>query len=175
MRYRRADVPGATYFFTVNIAERSKTLLVDHVGVLRMAMRRVKEIHPFEIEAIVILPDHLHAIWTLPQNDADFSMRWNLIKGTFSRNIPGNESISTSRRKKGERGIWQRRFWEHLIRNESDFERHVDYIHYNPVKHGYVPKADEWTFSSIHRFMKNGIIPVDWAGGENEEGNYGEP
>ncbi len=174
MRYRRADVPGATYFFTVNLAERRKTLLVDHVDVLREATKKVKQNHTFKIDAIVILPDHLHAIWTLPESDADFSKRWNLIKGSFSRTLAKAERISTSRKNKGERGIWQRRFWEHLIRDENDFERHVDYIHYNPVKHGYVNKPTDWKHSSVHRFIEKKLISPCWAGCDEDEGRYGE-
>ncbi len=119
MRYRRANVKGGTYFFTVNLAERRLCLLVDYVDDLRDAVRTVKQKHPFYIDAFVVLPDHLHAIWTLPKNDADFDMRWMLIKGNFSRCMPKNERRNASRVKKGERGIWQRRYWEHLIRDEG--------------------------------------------------------
>ncbi|PNT85618.1 REP-associated tyrosine transposase [Coxiella burnetii] len=111
---------------------------------LRLSFSQVKLNHPFKIEAIVILPDHLHMIMTLPENDAKYSQRWNLIKGYFSRSIEKNERISMSRKSKRERGIWQRRFWEHLIRNEDVFEKHVNYIHYNPVKHGCVENPMDW-------------------------------
>lgn len=176
MRYRRADVKGGTYFFTVNIAQRHLRLLLDHVEILRDAVKTVKQRHPFYIDAFVVLPDHLHAIWTLPPDDADFATRWMLIKSDFSRKIAMNEHRNASRISKGERGIWQRRYWEHLIRDENDFERHVDYIHYNPVKHGYVRQASEWSYSSIHRYIKAGIITNDWGGGvdSNGEGGYGE-
>ncbi len=174
MRYRRSDVPGASYFFTVNLAERRKTLLVDYVDMLREAMKKVKQNHPFCIDAIVIMPDHLHTIWTLPKDDADFSKRWGLIKAMFSRCLEKTERISTSRLDKGERGIWQRRFWEHLIRDDHDYERHVDYIHYNPVKHGYVNRPTEWQYSSIHRFIEQGSIAPDWSGCNKIEGEYGE-
>ena len=107
-------------------------------------------------------------------NDADYPTRWRLIKSTFSRALPQSERISTSRRKKGERGIWQRRYWEHLIKDEKDFERHVDYIHYNPVKHGYVQSPVDWPYSSIHRYIHKGIIPSDWAVNGNLEGCFGE-
>jgi len=137
MRYRRADVKGGTYFFAVNLLERNRTLLVDHVDVLRKVMREVKGRHPFQIDAMVILPDHLHAMWTMPEGDADFPKRWMLIKAGFSRRISEGEPRSASRQAKGERGIWQRRYWEHFIRDERDFAEHVDYIHYNPVKHGH--------------------------------------
>ena len=136
MRYRRAYHAGATYFFTVNLADRSLRLLVDHIDALRDAVRHVRRDHPFNIIAWVVLPDHLHAIWQLPDGDADFSTRWALIKANFSRRVPTGERIRDSRRQKGERGIWQRRFWEHLIRDDRDLQIHVDYIHFNPVKHG---------------------------------------
>ncbi|MEX1201590.1 MAG: transposase [Methylophaga sp.] len=161
MRYRRSDVAGATYFFTVNLLDRKQTLLTDHVDTLRRCIIRVKQRYPFTIDAMVILPDHLHAIWTLPEDDADFPMRWMLIKSAFSRALPKTDNISQSRRSKRERGIWQRRYWEHLIRDELDYARHVDYIHYNPVKHGYVERATDWSYSSIHRFIRDGRIRPD--------------
>jgi len=174
MRYRRADVTGGNYFFTVNLAERKKTLLVDYADELRDAVKWVKQRHPFEIDAMVVLPDHLHAIWTLPHNDADFSTRWGLIKAVFSRSIKPGERISLSRHVKGERGVWQRRFWEHLIRNDEDFERHVNDIHYNPVKHGYVKTPGEWQWSSIHRFTKEGVLKKDWVIADDFDGHFGE-
>jgi len=167
-------VRGGTYFFTVNLAERHLRLLSDHVDILRSAVKAVKQRHPFHIDAFVVLPDHLHAIWTLPEHDADFATRWMLIKAGFSRYIIRDECRSASRISKGERGIWQRRYWEHLIRDDDDFERHIDYIHYNPVKHGYVNRAAEWSCSSIHRYIKAGIIASDWGGGSGGEGGYGE-
>src|SRR6267142_264912 len=164
MRYRRADVPGGTYFFTVNLAERKRTLLVDHVDVLRAVIQKVKALHPFRIDAMVILPDHLHAVWTLPVGDCDYPTRWMLIKTGFSRQIPKDERRSESRQAKGERSIWQRRYWEHLIRDDRDFARHADYIHYNPVKHGYVKRVEDWPHSTFHRFVARGIYPSDWGG-----------
>ncbi|WP_430009518.1 REP-associated tyrosine transposase [Methylophaga lonarensis] len=163
MRYRRTDVAGASYFFTVNLQNRRQTLLTDHIALLRDCFRTVKQRHPFSIDAIVILPEHLHAIWTLPEDDADFSMRWMLIKSAFSRGLPKTEHIRHSQQRKRERGIWQRRYWEHLIRDDLDYSRHIDYIHYNPVKHGYVDKAVDWPYSSIHRFVGNGMITNDWG------------
>ncbi|MBL8527362.1 MAG: transposase [Burkholderiales bacterium] len=142
MRYRRANVAGASYFFTV-AADRRSNLLVKHVDALREALRQVKRTHPLRIDAMV-LPDHLHALWTLPSHDADFATRWMLIKAGFSRRLPATEARTPSRLAKRERGIWQRRYWEHLIRDERDFARHVDYIHFNPVKHGLVARAGEW-------------------------------
>jgi putative transposase len=163
MRYRRADVAGATYFFTVNLLDRQQTLLTDHISLLKRCVRTVKHHHPFQINAMVVLPDHLHAIWTLPDGDANFSKRWMLIKSAFSRSLPKTAYLKTNRIAKRERGIWQRRFWEHLIRNEADYERHVDYIHFNPVKHGYVDRAADWPYSSIHRFIREGLFRPDWG------------
>jgi putative transposase len=172
-QYRRSLTPGSTYFFTVNLANRRSKLLTSHVEVLREAFAAVKAAHPFVIDAMVILPDHLHAVWTLPPDDADYALRWRLIKTRFSRAMPRTERRSFSREAKGERGIWQRRYWEHEIRDEIDMQRHVDYIHINPVKHGYVARAADWPHSSIHRFIGRGDLPRDWAC-ECEEFGMGE-
>ncbi len=163
VRYRRANVAGATYFFTVNLADRSSQLLLEHVALLREAVKYVQLRHPFEIIAMVVMPDHLHAIWQLPQGDARFAIRWSLIKATFSRKLPKGEWVGRSRVSKRERGIWQRRYWEHQIRDDDDLEKHVAYIHYNPVKHGYVQQARDWPYSSIHREIARGNIDEDWA------------
>ncbi len=172
--YRRNRVPGACYFFTANLADRSQSLLVDHVDSLRSAFRYTLDRHPFTVDAMVVLPDHLHAVWTLPDGDGDFALRWRLIKTVFSRAIPRTERLSSSREAKGERGIWQRRYWEHTIREEADFSRHVDYIHINPVKHGLVGRVADWEFSSFHRYVKAGVLPVDWAGDVGQELDCGE-
>jgi len=173
--YRRNFIARGSFFFTVNLAERRLSLLTSHIDEFRNAIRETRECHPFIIDAIVVLPDHLHAVWTLPEGDADFATRWRLMKSTFSRSIPGGEQISSSRAAKGERGIWQRRYWEHTIRNESDFERHVDYIHINPVKHGLVTRVRDWPHSSFHRMVRLGIYPEDWAGDvPGGEGGFGE-
>ncbi len=174
--YTRAFIPGGTFFFTVNLADRSKTLLTDHTDKLRDNLRIVRDRHPFHIDAIVILPDHLHAIWTLPPGDADYPVRWALIKAGFSRGLPRIERIGSSRIAKGERGIWQRRYWEHQIRDESDYARHIDYIHYNPVKHGYVKSPIDWPQSSIHRYVREGILPSDWGANyaETQVAGWGE-
>lgn len=165
MRYRRALIFGASYFFTVNLADRSARLLVERIADLREVVRDVRRAHPFEIVAWVVLPDHLHAVWTLPDGDADYATRWGLIKAGFSRRIPKGERIRASRVRKGERGIWQRRFWEHLIRDEQDYVAHVDYIHINPLKHGLVTRVRDWPLSSFHRYVQRGTLPIDWAGG----------
>lgn len=163
-QYRRTSIPGATWFFTVNLAERKgNRLLIDEIEELRAAFRKVQAAHSFQIDAAVILPDHLHCIWTLPSNDSDFSTRWGLIKANFSRSTENRERLSESRRKRGERGIWQRRFWEHLIRDEEDFIRHTDYIHWNPVKHGWVKKVVDWPHSSFHAYLRRGLYDSNWG------------
>lgn len=178
MRYRQADVAGGTYFFTVNLAEWRRTLLVDYVDLLRTVLREVKTRHPFHIDAMVISPDQLRALWTLlPTGDCDYPMRWMLIKAGFSRCLPTGERRGKSRITKSERGIWQRRYWEHVIRDESDYGKHVDYIHYNLVKHGYVKRAYEWPHSSIHRHIARGVIAPNWGTSDllDDKGGLGEP
>ena len=162
--YRRFQHPGATWFFTVNLAERhGNRLLIDRIDLLRMAFAHVKAMHPYAIDAIVILPEHLHCILTLPEGDSDFSTRWGLIKAYFSRHIAKGERISSSREKRGERGLWQRRFWEHLIRDEADYQQHIDYIHWNPVKHGWAQYVKNWPHSSFHDYVKRGLYPENWG------------
>jgi putative transposase len=173
--YRRNRVAGGCYFFTVNLAERRSNLLTDHIDLLRRAFRYARLRHPFTIESIVVLPDHLHAVWSLPEGDDDFSLRWRLIKSAFSRSLPPGERISASRLRKGERGLWQRRYWEHTIRNDGDFARHMDYVHFNPVKHGFVRRVADWPYSSFHRMVRLGAYPEDWAGDAKEAGaEFGE-
>lgn len=173
--YRRPWANGATWFFTVNCAQRRGTrLLVDHVDLLRDVFRQVRNRHPFMIEGMVVLPDHLHCLWTLPPDDTDFARRWALIKAGFSRSLPAGEFRSPSRRARGERGIWQRRYWEHRIRDEADFAWHLDYIHWNPVKHGLVKRACDWPWSSFHVFVRNGVYPADWAAGPVDVSRAGE-
>jgi len=162
-RYIRAHIPGGSFFFTLILLDRRRHLLTEHIELLRTAFRDVRQKRPFQIDAIVLLPDHLHCVWTLPPDDADYSTRWRLVKTAFARGIAPGETLSARRQRTGERGIWQRRYWEHAIRDESDFERHVDYIHYNPVKHGHVERVAEWPHSSFHRYVRRGVYPADWA------------
>jgi putative transposase len=162
-RYRRAWVEGGTYFFTLTIADRSDDLLVRRVDLLRAAYASVQQRLPFETVAICILPDHVHAIWALPEGDAALPLRWSQIKSGFSRCLPISASRSTSKIAKRDKGIWQRRYWEHVIRDEADLERHVDYVHYNPVKHGLVTRVSDWPFSSFHRYVARGTLPMDWG------------
>jgi putative transposase len=173
--YPRNFIPGGCFFFTVNLADRRQRLLTEHVGALRSAFRETHQRHPFTTDAVVVLPDHLHAVWTLPEGDRDFATRWRLIKSTFSRNFAVGEPISASRVAKGERGIWQRRYWEHTIRDENDLARHIDYVHINPMKHGLVERVGDWPYSSFYRMVKLGIYPEDWAGDAAElGGDFGE-
>jgi REP-associated tyrosine transposase len=174
-RYRRNFIPGGTYFFTVVLADRRSTALVDHIGALRSAFREARRARPFAIDALFVLPDHLHAILTLPANDADFSGRWRPIKGHFSNTLI-KAGLYLKRRPNGELALWQRRFWQHTIRDERDFARHVDYVHFNPVKHGLAPRVRDWPYSSFHRYVREGILPDDWAGDLSESGtDFGEP
>lgn len=178
--YRRYRVAGGTYFFPVNLLERyPNDLLVRHIELLRTVARKVRGNRPFHIDAWVILPDHLHCVWSLPPGDDDFTNRWRLIKQGFSKALPMTERRSSVRIARGEsqgqglalpgalrmqRAIWQRRFWEHVIRSDKDYAAHVDYCHINPFKHGYVKRVADWPFSTFHRYVESGLYPVDWAG-----------
>lgn len=172
--YRRNRLQGGTYFFTVNLLDRKSQLLVAHINELRAAVRKTLQLQPFHIDAWVVLPDHLHCIWTLPVGDDDYSNRWRLIKKTFSKSIPKTEYRSEVRVKRNERGIWQRRFWEHTIANDADYASHMDYIHYNPVKHQWVSVVREWPYSTFHSMVERGIYPFDWAGCEIKTFEAGE-
>jgi putative transposase len=172
--YRRAFVPGGRWFFTANLLNRRSGLLTKEIAALREATRRTRDRHPFRIDAFVVLPDHIHTIWTLPSDDADFSTRWRLIKVEFSKSMPKTEHLSEVRLARGERGIWQRRFWEHLIRDDEDYRRHLEYCYINPVKHGHVTRVCDWPFSSFHRDVEAGLFPRDWAGEFHAIGEFGE-
>jgi putative transposase len=163
--YRRYRMAGGTYFFTVNLLERyPNDLLVRGIDALRSAVRGVLKTRPFHIDAWVVLPDHLHCIWTLPPDDSDVTTRWRSIKQTFSKTLPAVERRSDARVARGERGIWQRRFWEHVIRDEADYAAHMDCVHINPVKHGYVRQVMDWPYSTFHRCVGHGLYSPDWAG-----------
>ncbi len=176
-RFIRAHTPGATFFFTAVLQDRSSRYLVDHVATLRQCIAEVKARHPFHIDAMVVLPEHIHAVWTLPEDDADYSARWMLLKQGFSRRLHLDEHLGAPAprpRRKGQRSLWQQRFWEHQIRDDDDFARHVDYIHFNPVKHGWVLRASEWPYSSLHRYVRQGVLPPDWGISAAIGGNFGE-
>ena len=171
--YRRAWSRGGTYFFTVNLLHRQKDdLLTRHIDVLRSVVQSVRQRHPFIIHGWVVLPEHLHCVIELPYNDDDFATRWRLIKMEFSKKMPKTEKLSSVRIRRGERGIWQRRYWEHLIRNEEDFSAHMDYVHINPLKHGLVESVADWPYSTFHKLVKEGIYPNDWAGGNENKLDY---
>jgi putative transposase len=173
-QYRRAKIDGSKFFFTVVLADRSSSLLVDQIDRLRQAYRVIQERRPFETIAICVLPDHIHAIWALPEGDADFSTRWSLIKSGFSRGLDALPR-SQSKRAKREKGVWQRRYWEHAIRDDADLERHIDYIHFNPVKHGHVTHVADWPHSSFHRYVERGVLVADWGGDMKDiPGSFGE-
>ncbi len=165
--YRRAIVPGGTFFFTVVTETRAPIFAYDDArALMREAMAKTGRRLPFVVEAVVVLPDHLHTIWSLPAGDSDFSTRWSFLKRTFTKawlSRGGREQITTeSRRRNRRRGVWQRRFWEHTIRDEDDFRHHCDYIHYNPVKHGLATCPHGWVYSSFERFVRRGFYESDW-------------
>ena len=165
--YRRAWHPGGTYFFTVNLLQRhGNNLLIRHIDILRHVVKSVKTRHPFLIHGWIVLPEHLHCVIELPSGDTDYSLRWRLIKMEFSKSLPITEPRSRVRMRRGERGIWQRRFWEHLIFNETDYRAHMDYVHINPVKHGLVSRVRDWPYSTFHCLVEQGVYPHDWAGGD---------
>jgi putative transposase len=174
VRYRRNYVAGGTYFFTVTLADRRSRALVDHIAALRDAIRTTRQSRPFAIDAVVVLPDHLHMIMTLPDGDADFSARWRAIKQRFTEGLV-TAGVDIARNAAGERALWQRRFWEHTIRDDRDLARHVDDIHFNPVKHGLVGRVCDWPYSSFHRFVREGLLPPDWAGDVRDDAaGFGE-
>jgi putative transposase len=163
-RHRRVKIEGGLFFFTLALADRSSDVLVRHIERLRHAYQVTQQCLSFETIAMCILPDHLHAVWLLPDGDSDFPARWSLFKSDFSRGLPAAQLRSASKIKKREKGIWQRRYWERAVRNEADLERHVGYIHYNPVKHGLVSRVVDWPHSSFHRYVERGLLPADWGG-----------
>jgi putative transposase len=172
--YRRNRIPGGTFFFTVNLLDRSSDLLVIEIDALRQAVRQVRARAPFHIDAWVVLPDHMHCLWTLPEGDADFPGRWRAIKTEFSKSLSTDEKRSPVMASRGERGIWQRRYWEHTIRDERDYAAHMDYTHFNPVKHGLVENAADWPFSSFRRCVAEGLYPEGWLGGGGTPPETGE-
>jgi putative transposase len=156
------------------LADRRGDLLVKEVDALRAAVSRGRALQPFMIDAWVVLPEHLHAVWILPDGDGDFPARRALIKRGVSGRTAEGESRSASWVAKGERGAWQRRFWEGTIRGEADFVRHIGYVHFNPVKHGLVGNAEDWRFSSFRRAVARGDYPADWGGVDEVDGEFGE-
>ncbi len=169
--YRRARTPGGIYFFTVVTHHRKPRFTNDRARCcLQRAIKEVKSRRPFEIEGICLLPDHIHTIWKLPGSDCDYSQRWNEIKGICAKLLQEDacdgDHQSSTRGPKGEASFWQRRFWEHAIRSQADYRNHLDYLHFNPVKHGLVRSVVEWPWSSFHRYVREGTYPVDWGGSQ---------
>lgn len=149
--YIRSKVAGATYFFTAHLADRQSSLLTDKIDLLRHATQHTLKRYPFEIDAIVILPSTIHTIWTLPEGDADYSKRWSILKSTFSRAVPASEKRSALQKRRQEKGIWQRRFWEHRIRSARDLALHRNLIHTAPVQRGLAASPSDWVWTSLHR------------------------
>jgi len=173
--YRRNWVPGGSYFFTVNLRDRQSDLLVTEIAALREAVRAVRIKRPFHIDAWVVLPDHMHALWTLPEGDADYSARWRDIKKGFVAQVPNTEWRTGIHVRRGERGIWQRRFWEHTVRDARDYAAHMDYVHGNPVKHGYAETPGGWPYSSFRACVARGVYTADWVGvGDDDDLMHGE-
>jgi len=172
--YRRQRLAGGSYFFTHVLQDRGTGLLIDHVDALRTAYASVRHAWPFETVAVVILPDHLHCVWTLPEGDDDYPGRWRLIKSRFSSALR-RRGVDTGRRGPDQRALWQRRYWEHTVRDQCDLRAHVDYIHINPLKHGLVEQVANWPYSSFHRYLARGELPPDWGGHVSvKPGRYGE-
>src|SRR5258707_8109632 len=165
LQYRCSGVPVARFFVMVNLRDRRSDLLVTRIDALREAVRQVRARVPFYIDAWVILPDHMHCLWTLPESDADFSGRWRAIKTAFSKSLPADEPRSPVMTSRGERGIWQRRYWEHTIRDDRDYAAPMDYAHFNPVKHGLVESVADWPVFSFPRCVGRGLYPQGWLGG----------
>jgi len=177
--YRRASVPGGTYFFTVNTFRRGKFLTQEPFrNALRDGIETARASMPFVIVAWVLLPEHLHCVWRLPEGDTDFSKRWAVIKRTVSKQcgylVEHDATLSKSKILRKESVVWQRRFWEHQIRDDLDLQRHMDYIHFNPVKHGHVARVADWPYSTFHRYVQQGIYPSDWAGDASDMQCVGE-
>lgn len=178
--YRRANVTGGTYFFTVATYRRRGWLTGDDARQsLRHGIALARRSHPFEIDAWVLLPDHLHCVWTLPPGDANFSVRWAIIKRHVTRccsaRLHRDDWLTASKQQRHESTLWQRRYWEHQIRDEADLRRHIDYLHWNPVKHGHVDQVAQWPYSTFHRYAREGIYPIDWGGDKiSNESTFGE-
>lgn len=172
--YRRNRVPSGSYFFTVNLRDRRSRLLVERIDVLQDAVRAVRARMPFHIDAWVVLPEHLHCIWTLPPEDNDYSGRRDAVKSMFSAAMPRTERRSAVRVRAGERRIWQRRFWEHTIRDDRDYAAHMDNVHFNPVRHGLVACAANWPYASLRRCVARGLYPADWSMSGSDLAEMGE-
>jgi putative transposase len=175
VQYRRNRVPGGTYFFTATLLDRRSRILTEHINLLRQAFRATRNVAPFQTVAAVVLPDHLHVIWALPDDDSNYAKRWKAIKSGFTRSLRERGVALVSDGNGGYR-LWQSRYWEHTMRDDRDLQAHMDYIHFNPVKHGLVKRMADWPYSSFHRYVRQGWLPDDWAGDADAfmEGRFGE-
>ena len=177
--YLRWTQAGGTYFFTVKTCNQRPLFNDSHLReFLHQAIEDTRNQKPFEVLALVLLSDHLHCIWKMPDSDDDFSTRWSMIKRKFTQRYMTSgrkvSRISESQQREGRRGVWQRRFWEHAIRDDRDYAAHIDYVHFTPVKHGLVNHVADWPYSTFHRFVENGVFGSDWAGGSEMDMNVGE-
>jgi putative transposase len=179
--YRRVRIPGGCYFFTLALYDRQAAVLTDDAvrAALHAAVVETRRAYPFRIDAWVLMPDHLHCIWTLPEGDSGYSMRWSMIKRLTSQavQIERLKPASASRQRRRESNLWQRRFWEHAIRDDADYARHFDYVHWNPVKHGLAGAALDWPWSTFRRWVERDVYPAEWGRAEiaDDDGDYGEP
>ena len=173
VQYRRNHEPDGLYFFTVTLKNRNTTLLTDHIDLLKKSLQRVQKENVYETKAIVVLPDHMHTIWKMPGEDQNYSLRWRKIKSYFTHSL-NQLGMPIAKNTRGEFNIWQSRFWERTICDENDYENHINYIHYNPVKHGLVNYVRDWPYSSFHRYVRQGMLDLDWGGCESYQGDYGE-
>ena len=163
VNFRRNYIKGGSYFFTVTLRDRKSSLLTDNLALLRNSFREMMHKHPVTINAIVVLPEHIHAIFTLPRDDNNYPLRWQMVKSQFTRLLKRQGHV-LAKDERGEHRLWQRRYWEHTLKDENDYARHVDYIHYNPVKHGLVNQVYEWPYSSFHWYVRQGLLGMDWGG-----------
>lgn len=172
VQYRRSRIDGGTFFFTVNLHDRRSSMRVEHIDALRNIVGDLNAKLPFDIDAMVVLPGHWHAVWTLPHDDCAYSQRIRLIKAGFTKQLL-RLGVSSDKNSPGQYNLWQERFWEYTIRDDRDFETHVNYVHINPVKHEHVARAVDWPLSTIHRYMQRGILNADWACA-SPDGKFGD-
>ncbi len=162
VNYRRNFVEGGCYFFTVTLRDRRSAMLTDEIDCLRQCLRDMRKKAPTKIDAVFVLPDHLHMVITLPEGDADYPQRLRYFKSQFTRMLK-KLGYCLEKDRRGEHNLWQRRFWEHTIKDEADYKYHVDYIHYNPVKHKLAKRVKDWPYSSFHQYVNDGLLPIDWG------------
>lgn len=165
--YIRDKTQDGCYFLTFNLIDRKSQLLLTHIDKFRIAYARTVQQHRFHLEAMVVLPDHVHIMITLPEDSDNYAIVVASLKSQFSRQLNNIETITSWRQAKREKGIWQRRFWVHCIRDDTDYRQHMNYIHYNPVKHGHVAKPQDWPYSTLHKLIEKDIYPTDWGTKEN--------